>query len=120
MVVKKYRKRPIEAEAVQVTAENAAEIAEWITANLDEMHGANAYQRYFFGKAQTMVVEIPTLHGLAEAVETDWVVRGPKGDFWPVRNDIFGESYEDADVYVRRQMVGEPSCGDPNCPCQRG
>jgi len=122
MAVKKYRKRPIVVEAVQVTAENALDVCGWINDGVDEMKQpdarSDAYQRYMFGEPQTMVVEVPTLHGDTEAVEGDWVIRGPQGDFWPVKPDIFEKTYEDPDLYVKRQMVGEPQCSNPNCACQ--
>jgi hypothetical protein len=96
---RRYRKRPVEVEAVQVTAENVNDVCGWINDGVDEMKQPDArsavYERFFFGRPETMVVTVPTLHGDAEAVEGEWVVRGPKGDFWPVRGDIFEESYQE-------------------------
>ena len=37
---------------------------------------------------------IPTLEGEHEAKRGDWIIRGIKGEFYPVRDDIFRETYE--------------------------
>jgi hypothetical protein len=34
------------------------------------------------------------LHGTVEAHPDDWVVRGPDGDYWPVKPGIFDATYE--------------------------
>ena len=61
---------------------------------------------------------IQTLHGPTTAEVGDWVVRGPQGDFWPVKPDIFEQSYEAA-APPARAFLGEPLCNDPDCVCQR-
>ena len=37
---------------------------------------------------------ITTKDGDERADEGDWVVRGPRGDLYPVREDIFKQTYE--------------------------
>ena len=81
----RFRKRPVEVEARQLTAPNVSyawnEIAVWCTS-----------PSYRFNGDPHMIVS--TLHGDVAATEGDWIVRGPSGDFWPVEPDIFAESYE--------------------------
>jgi hypothetical protein len=43
------------------------------------------------------VVRIQTLEGVMHANIGDWIVRGIKGEFYPVRDDIFQETYRPAD-----------------------
>jgi hypothetical protein len=89
--VPKFRKKPIVIEAREFTGpEVARELADWC--------GGSTYQRYFFGRPQTMVIEIPTLEGTMEATEGDWLIKGVEGEFYPCHPQIFAKTYEPADV----------------------
>lgn len=82
----RYVTRRYEVEAQQVTAENARELAAWC--------GGEAYQRYFMGDPQTMVVCVPQPQGEPlEAVEGDWVL-GREGVFWRLHDATFQVQYE--------------------------
>jgi hypothetical protein len=37
---------------------------------------------------------IPTLEGVMKANPGDWIIKGVKGEIYPVKNDIFVETYE--------------------------
>ncbi len=37
---------------------------------------------------------IQTLEGRLELTPGDWVIRGVKGEFYPIKPDIFAETYE--------------------------
>lgn len=39
------------------------------------------------------VLHIHTLEGWHEVTEGDWIARGVKGEFWPIKPDIFAASY---------------------------
>lgn len=39
-------------------------------------------------------LEIPTLEGVMRANETDWIIKGVNGEFYPCKNDIFEKTYE--------------------------
>lgn len=41
---------------------------------------------------------IPTLEGEMRANIGSWIVRGHKGEFWPVKQDIFEETYEEVEA----------------------
>lgn len=80
----KFRKKPIVIEAVQ-----------WTGKNTDELDG-------FCGGSvsyKLMSPLIPTLksvhddYGLMVGIG-DWIIKGVKGEFYPVKNDIFRETYE--------------------------
>ena len=97
----RYRKKPVEVEAIQFTGDNAAMLVEWIG------NGADWYQRYLMGEPETKVIEIPTLEGTMEAVEGDWIIQGVQGEFYPCKPDIFDQTYES--VLVWNDPVYEPT-----------
>ncbi len=39
-------------------------------------------------------VIIPTLEGMMRAEPDDWIIRGVKGEFYPIKDSIFRETYE--------------------------
>jgi hypothetical protein len=102
----KYRKKPVVIEAVQWDggAENATPIIDWIlssghTASWDEAHEAweseDGCQGY---AAEPEHLAIHTLEGTMRADPGDWIVRGIKGEFYPVKPDIFAATYEPAEA----------------------
>jgi len=52
----------------------------------------------------TMLIQ--TLEGVLIARPGDWILRGPEGELWPVRADIFEKTYELAE--------GAPAFTEPN------
>ena len=44
---------------------------------------------------------IPTLEGRMIAEVGDWIIRGVKGEFYPVKPDIFAQTYEAVDDAAR-------------------
>lgn len=80
----KYRKKPIEIEAIQWDGENTTEILEFV--------GGNG----FYQKLDVPHMVIYTLEGRMYAQVGSWIVKGIKGEFYPVRPDIFEASYEPA------------------------
>ncbi len=82
----KWRKKPVEIEAWQITPATAEEIAAWC--------GGDCYQRFFMGKPETKIIEIPTLEGTIEGREGDWIIKGVAGEFYPCKGEIFEATYE--------------------------
>lgn len=72
----RYVKRPVRIEAVQLTPENLAEVADWASSDVVDDH-----------------VVIHTLEGDHRANVGDWVAQGVKGEFYPIRDDIFALTY---------------------------
>lgn len=89
----KYRKKPVEIEAVQLTPESGIEVVSWLAD-----HGAD-----FVALAQAPdeevlhAIEIRTLEGDMRADVGDWIIRGVKGEFYPCKPDIFDATYEPVD-----------------------
>lgn len=79
----RYRLGTVEIEARQLTRENGAELWEW--ADSKPWYGPDR---------QVDGLSIYTLTGRKKADFGDWIVRGPGGDFYPVKDGIFEAAYE--------------------------
>ncbi len=78
----KYRKKPVEIEAVI-----------WAGGNFDELKT--------LGLSSLRTIDsklvIPTLEGEMLASLGDYIIKGVKGEFYPCKPDIFEMSYENAE-----------------------
>lgn len=83
----KYRKKPIEVEAVQVTKE------------LIKEKGLSDKYSTLDGETYTLTysdegIAIETLEGTMVAEVGSWILTGIKGEKYPCRDDIFRETYD--------------------------
>src|SRR5437764_564114 len=91
--MRRFRKLPVEIEAIQFTGtdENFIEITDWAG---DVWYRSPHHTKLF----------IKTLEGDMEASLGDWIIKGVKGEFYPCKPDIFEATYEPVDepfyVYV--------------------
>lgn len=80
----KYRRKPTIIEAIQFNGTNHHQLADWsgevvrLTESLDKL-------------------EIVTLEGTMTASLGDYIVKGTKGEFYPVKPDIFEANNEKVD-----------------------
>lgn len=81
-----FRKRPVEIEAERYNGENGHMFRHW-----GEGHIAEAPRE---GEVPSCLV-IKTLEGTMTAQVGDWIVREIKGEFYPVKPDIFEATYEE-------------------------
>jgi hypothetical protein len=89
---KRYRKKPVVIEAVQLDGNNAQDVVDWINGN---GHQALVI-RTSPGTASRLTGEIliHTLEGDHRGDVLDYVIRGVKGEFYPCKPDIFDATYE--------------------------
>lgn len=89
----KYRKKPVEIEAVQYNGINVQEIENFVGKKLQvELETDAAYQA---GKAAPVYsIIIPTLEGDMKAMPYDYIIKGIKGEIYPCKPDIFVQTYE--------------------------
>ena len=84
----RFRKRPVEIEAVQFTRDNGTIVAKWCggrwVAERKPSDASDVAER----------VEIPTLEGVMRASLNDWVIKGVQGEFYPCKPEIFAATYE--------------------------
>lgn len=81
----RYRKKPVEIEAVQYDGNNAQSIAAWI----DDASG-----RFTPAYTRGGELTIQTLEGDMRVSLGDYVIKGVKGEFYPCRSDIFAATYD--------------------------
>jgi len=82
--VKTYVKKPIPIRALQYTGDNREEILEFTNG-----------QAIFKDVNGIRELVIRTLEGDMIAVPGSYIACGPKGEFYPIREDIFKETYEE-------------------------
>lgn len=85
----KFRKKPVVVEAVQLRWDTWNEICEFVGVGKLEDGKPEGCQ-----DGEHIGLNIPTLEGLHHASENDWIIKGVKGEFYPVKDDIFKLTYE--------------------------
>ena len=76
----KYRKKPVEIEALQYTGTNQEEISGFVGKDL---------LLYEQGSPT-----IRTLEGSMTVSKGDFVIKGVQGEFYPCKPDIFAQTYD--------------------------
>ena len=127
MTPQRYRKKPVEVEAVQWTGDNIAEVAKLLqidlTVDLDSSDTNPQDHLLYATDNRPPALVMKTVHGeTAVARVDDWVVPEPvPGRGYPVRADIFAATYEPVRVspnsghgHVRERPDGlKARCGGP-------
>ena len=85
----KFRKKPIVIEAVQFIGTNYADIG--------NLEGIKMRILTDDPKDGDLCLLIDTLEGTHRANPSDWIIKGVKGEFYPIKDDIFRETYEPVD-----------------------
>ena len=80
-MVVKYRKKPVEVEALQFTGHNIEDCLSFIT-NEVSLYGDKIY------------LTIHTLEGDHLASPGDYIIKGIQGEFYSCKPDIFEQTYE--------------------------
>lgn len=85
---KKYRKKPVVIEAIQLEDDlrQHIEVHRWINGN-GGVSDISPFSTY---------ITIRTLEGDMRADLGDWIIRGVNGEFYPCKPDIFAKTYEEA------------------------
>jgi hypothetical protein len=94
----KYRKLPVEIEAVQLGWDTWGEVCNFIPA-VDFNGGVYLNPETFEilpeGQAsEIMGLNITTLEGTMLARQGDYIIKGVNGEFYPCKPDIFEKTYE--------------------------
>lgn len=84
----KFRKKPVVIEAVQWTGLNGDEVYPFLS--------GCRHTGTFNDKGAAIYLD--TLEGGHIASVGDWIIKGVKGEFYPVKNDIFLLTYEPVGV----------------------
>lgn len=79
-----YWHLPVKVQAMQVTAGNLADVADWCGGEIGKPEGGN------------QCIWVPTIGGQRPAWLGWWIVmRGLPPEFYPLRPDVFPQSYTD-------------------------
>lgn len=84
-------------EAIQLRWENWSDICDFmggIISPANPGRSVDTYSETCGNTAPFIEITIPTLEGDHTAKHGDWIAKGPKGEFWPIKPDIFRETYE--------------------------
>ncbi len=87
-----YRKKPVVIEASQFHKEG--DHSDVILALKHRETGAIMGTSAPFTVPTKAVFAIKTLEGWHEVSPGDWIIRGVKGELYPVKDEIFRETYE--------------------------
>lgn len=101
----KFRKKPVEVEAVQLTWASWSEMCEFAgVGRLDEGKPEGCYIKLDEAgnisssdgpdERNEIGLRVPTLEGLMLARENDWIIRGIAGELYPCKPNIFEAAYE--------------------------
>jgi hypothetical protein len=89
-MIRTFRKKPVEVQAVQWTGDNAAEM-DTFTGN----RWASVAPEDRDGDTHRTGAVYDELHRTWVGVYTgQWVIRGVKGEFYPIAEDVLAETYE--------------------------
>ncbi len=83
----KFRKKPVVIEAERLCTHNIKELENWCKGNIKGT-ALPLYER---------CIDIQTLEGEMRADIGDWIIKGVKGEFYPIKNDVFEATYEPVD-----------------------
>jgi len=87
----KFRKRPVEIDAVEWTGENLLQVIRFTGQHASAM--SQKWEDY-----EDLVsrdgLKIFTLEGVMKASIGDWIIKGVKGEYYPIKADIFAKTYE--------------------------
>ena len=89
-MIQKFKKKPVEIEAIQYTGMNNLEIAEWS----NNIVFPSPVLESCIENSKGCYLQIKTLEGIMTAIVGDWIIKGVKEEFYPCKNNIFLMTYE--------------------------
>lgn len=97
-MIAKYRKKPVEIEAVRFLGFNQSEVVGWVVNNGGTASFHEAGEKVPGpGRGITTLPEyiaIDTLEGTMKAFVGDYVIKGVQDEFYPCKPDIFHSTYD--------------------------
>ncbi len=98
MPAKRYRKLPVEIEAIQFTGDNSDEVVQW---GVDEIESGewnlNGIGSPLKWTNWVRCLAIYTLEGEMLALPGDYIIRGVAGELYPCKEEIFQQTYEEVE-----------------------
>lgn len=85
-MVKKYKTKPCEIEAIKWTGDNFEEISKFTN--------CKAYMELMYSSMKEELI-IKTLEGDMMSTVGDYIIKGLRGEFYPCKPDVFHKKYEE-------------------------
>lgn len=110
----KYRKKPVEIEARQLTPETREAISQWLNnGKSGASDNKGTLLAWYYDSNGADELYIKTLEGVMVAEDGDFIIRGVQGEFYPCKPDIFAKTYEPVEFEV---VLDEPTPSFPEIP----
>ena len=95
-MIKKYIKKPVQIEAIQLKEDNIIEVFDFLDgANYKQTKSSEELEDFSQMILKQGYIEIETLEGIMKANFGDYIIKGIKGEFYPCKPDIFQATYEE-------------------------
>ena len=95
-MIKKYVKKPVQIEAIQLKEDNIIEVFDFLDeANYRETKSTEELEDFNQRMLEQGYIEIETLEGIMKVSFGDYIIKGIKGEFYPCKPDIFIATYEE-------------------------
>jgi len=100
-MVQKFKKKPVEIEAIQYTGKNDFQIANWsndlvspISKWSNDLVSPSPVLEPSENNQSGSYLQIKTSEGVMTAIVGDWIIKGEKGEFYPCKNEVFLMTYD--------------------------
>lgn len=91
----RYRKIPVVVDAIRWTGDNEGEVTAFTNRRFRAM---DAEDRANCDDPDATAEVFDRLHSTWVLVYTgDWIIQGVQGEFYPIRDSVFQETYEEAE-----------------------
>lgn len=90
MKAEKFRKKPVEIEAIQFDGHNGHAIERWSEKNVV----ASPVLEPTPDNPTGAYLQVKTLEGVMTAGVGDWIIRGVLGEYYPCKDAAFQRTYE--------------------------
>ena len=93
--MRKYRKKPVEIEAIQWKGDNHKDVFEFLGFhnNIDDTTVHVSSEKFFWNSSNGLW--ILTLEGQMHASLHDYIIKGVQGEYYPCKPDIFQLTYDE-------------------------
>jgi len=93
--MKKFKKLPVEIEALQWDGKNHRKMINFLGGNDADYMTASGVNFYIDHSKVVGGLVIKTLEGEHIATIGDWIIKGVKGEYYPCKHDIFLATYDE-------------------------
>jgi len=92
-MIKRYKKLPVVVEALQLRWDTWCDMCDFI--DVGALSSGKPCGEMLSGLR--VGLSIPTLEGVMTAEQGDYIIKGIRGEIYPVKEDIFKQTYEEVD-----------------------